>query len=95
MAFEAVMRACADHEDRRQRETEALEQEKARLEATAVLEAFMGKFEKLWAAVDYADHDRRLMRVLMRAHVEGNEEASELVRTLARTYAEHHAEVPA
>ena len=93
MSFEIVMRDCATEEDRRQREAEALDREQARLEATAIVEAFTGKFEKLWSAVDYADHDTLLMRVLMRAHIGGDVDASALVKKLARTYAEINAEV--
>ena len=52
-----------------------------------------GNTDKLWSAVDYADHDKRLMHVLMWAHVAGHYDATLLVRNLAQTYAINHAEV--
>lgn len=93
MAFELLMRDCANEEDRLQREAEALDREEARLQALALVEAMKGNTDKLWSAVDYADHDKRLMRVLMWAHTAGNPVATTLVRDLSRTYAVHHAEV--
>lgn len=93
MAFEIDMLACAAEEDRRQREAEALDREQGRLQALALVEAMQGNTDKLWSAVDYADHDKRLMRVLMWAHVAGNYDATVLVRNLAQTYAINNAEV--
>lgn len=93
MAFEVLMRDCANEEDRRQREAEELEREEVRLQALALVEAMKGNTDKLWSAVDYADHDKRLMRVLMWAHVAGNYDATVLVRNLAQTYAINNAEV--
>ena len=93
MAFEIDMLACANEEDRRQREAEALDREQGRLQALALVEAMQGNTDKLWSAVDYADHDKRLMRVLMWAHVAGNYDATVLVRHLAQTYAINNAEV--
>ena len=52
-----------------------------------------GNTDKLWSAVDYADHDKRLMRVLMWAHGAGHYDATLLVRNLAQTYAINNAEV--
>ena len=52
-----------------------------------------GNTDKLWSAVDYADHEKRLMRVLMWAHVAGHYDATLLVRNLAQTYAINNAEV--
>lgn len=93
MAFEVLMRDCANEDDRRQREAEELDREEARLQALALVEAMKGNTDKLWSAVDYADHDKRLMRVLMWAHVAGNYDATVLVRNLAQTYAINNAEV--
>lgn len=93
MAFEHYMADCAAREDGRQRETEALDREQGRLQALAVVDALQGKFDRLWSAVDYADHDTRLMRVLIWAHRAGNSDAAALVKTLARTYAENTAEI--
>lgn len=93
MSFELLMRDCANEEDRRQREAEELEREEVRLQALALVEAMKGNTDKLWSAVDYADHDKRLMRVLMWAHVAGNYDATVLVRNLAQTYAINNAEV--
>lgn len=93
MASEADMLACAAEEDRRQREADALDREQGRLQALALVEAMQGNTDKLWSAVDYADHDKRLMRVLIWAHVAGNYDATVLVRNLAQTYAINNAEV--
>ena len=93
MSFEVLMRDCAAEEDRRQREAEALDREQSRLQALALVEAMQGNTDKLWSAVDYADHDKRLMRVLMWAHVAGHYDATLLVRNLAQTYAINNAEV--
>lgn len=93
MAFEIDMLACAAEEDRRRREADALDREQGRLQALALVEAMQGNTDKLWSAVDYADHDKRLMRVLMWAHVAGNYDATVLVRNLAQTYAINNAEV--
>lgn len=93
MAFEIDMLACAAEEDRRQREADALDREQGRLQALALVEAMQGNTDKLWSAVDYADHDKRLMRVLMWAHMAGNYDATVLVRNLAQTYAINNAEV--
>lgn len=93
MVCEIDMLDCANEEDRRQREAEALDREQGRLQALALVEAMQGNTDKLWSAVDYADHDKRLMRVLMWAHVAGNYDATVLVRNLAQTYAINNAEV--
>ena len=93
MAFEIDMLACAAEEDRRRREADALDREQGRLQALALVEAMQGNTDKLWSAVDYADHDKRLMRVLMWAHVAGNYDATVLVRNLAQTYAINNAEI--
>lgn len=93
MVCEIDMLACAAEEDRRQREAEALDREQGRLQALALVEAMQGNTDKLWSAVDYADHDKRLMRVLMWAHIAGNPDATALVRHLAQTYAINNAEV--
>lgn len=93
MAFEIDMLACAAEEDRRRREADALDREQGRLQALALVEAMQGNTDKLWSAVDYADHEERLMRVLMWAHVAGNYDATVLVRILAQTYAINNAKV--
>ena len=93
MVCEIDMLACAAEEDRRRREADALDREQGRLQALALVEAMQGNTDKLWSAVDYADHDKRLMRVLMWAHVAGNYDATVLVRNLAQTYAINNAEV--
>ena len=70
MAFEVLMRDCAIEEDRRRKEADALDREQGRLQSLALIEAMQGNTDKLWSAVDYADHEKRLMRVLMWARVE-------------------------
>lgn len=93
MAFETLMRDCATEEDRIRREADELDREQGRLQALALVEAMQGNTEKLWSAVDFADHDKRLMRVLMWAHLAGHYDATVLVRNLAQTYAINNAEV--
>ena len=93
MAYETDMLACATEEDRRRRESDALDREQGRLQSLALIEAMQGNTDKLWSAVDYADHDKRLMRVLMWAHMAGHYDATLLVRNLAQTYAINNAEV--
>ena len=93
MVCEIDMLACAAEEDRRRREADALDREQGRLQALALVEAMQGNTDKLWSAVDYADHDKRLMRVLMWAHVAGNYDVTVLVRNLAQTYAINNAEI--
>ena len=93
MSFETDMLACANEEDRRRQEADALDREQGRLQALALVEAMQGNTDKLWSAVDYADHDKRLMRVLMWAHMAGHYDATLLVRNLAQTYAINNAEV--
>ena len=94
MSFETDMLACANEEDRRRQEADALDREQGRLQSLARIEAMQGNTDKLWSAVDYADHDKRLMRVLMWAHVAGHYDATLLVRNLAQTYAINNAEAP-
>ena len=93
MAYETDMLACANEEDRRRQEADALDREQGRLQSLALVEAMQGNTEKLWSAVDYADHEKRLMRVLMWAHVAGHYDATLLIRNLAQTYAINNAEV--
>ena len=94
MAYATDMLACATEEDRRRNEADALDRGQGRLQSLALIEAMQGNTDKLWSAVDYADHDQRLMRVLMWAHVSGHYDATLLVRNLAQTYAINNAEVP-
>ena len=93
MSFETDMLACAAEEDRRRQATDALDREQGRLQSLALVEAMQGNTEKLWSAVDSADHEKRLMRVLMWAHVAGHYDATLLVRNLAQTYAINNAGV--
>lgn len=96
MAFEIDMAHCAAHEDERQRQAAALDQEKARLEALAIAEASAGNFSKLWSAVDYGDNDHQVMAALLacaRGETAAQEAARRVVKTLARTFAVNTAEV--
>ena len=93
MAYETDMLACANEEDRRRQAADALDREQGRLQSLALIEAMQGNTDKLWSAVDYADHEKRLMRVLMWAHMAGHYDATLLVRNLAQTYAINNAEV--
>ena len=93
MSFATDMLACATEEDRRRKEADALDREQGRLQSLALVEAMQGNTDKLWSAVDYADHEKRVMRVRMWAHVAGHYDATLLVRNLAQTYDINNAEV--
>lgn len=93
MAFETLMRDCANHEDARQHYAAALASEEARLVSEFIAQANAGKYERLRDIFDYRDCDNVVFRALVLCANKGNVEAKDALNTLARTYAEVFAEV--
>lgn len=93
MAFEVLMRDCANEEDRRVREAEALEREEARLAAVAVLDARLGNYEKLLSVLYDGNNDNEIMSALMQCAADGHAAAIAVIKKLANTYGSNNAEV--
>lgn len=93
MSFEVLIRQCADHADKLQREAEALEREEARLSALALMEARMGDVDKLWSSTDYRDNHKAVIQALLRCAQDGHVVAKGVLKLLADTYGQNHAEV--
>lgn len=93
MVCEIDMLACANEEDRRQRETEALEREVNRLTAVTLAMAYAGDYDRLRDVLDYGDLDRRVFGALVSCARDGHTEAQDAVHALARKYGEKFAEI--
>ena len=93
MASENDMLACANEEDRRQREAEALEREVNRLTAVTLAMAYAGDYDRLRDVLDYGDLDRRVFGALVNCARAGHKEAQDAVHALARKYGEKFAEI--
>lgn len=93
MAFEISMLACAAEEDRRQMRDELMQREEARLAAIAVMEARMGKYDRLLDGLSYRDHDTQVMAALMDACAVGVTSCIAVVKALAEKHGYHTAEV--
>ena len=93
MAFEVPMRACANAEDRRQREAEALEREVNRLTAVTLAMAYAGDYDRLRDVLDYGDLDRRVFGALVSCARAGHTEAQHAVHALAREYGVRFSEI--
>lgn len=93
MAFEISMLACAAEEDRRQMRDELMQREEARLAAIAVMEARMGKYDRLLDGLSYRDHDEKVMAALMDACAVGVTSCIAVVKALADKHGYHTAEV--
>lgn len=93
MAFEISMLACAAEEDRRQMRDELMQREEARLAAIAVMEARMGKYDRLLDGLSYRDHDEKVMAALMDACAVGVTSCISVVKALADKHGYHTAEV--
>ena len=92
MVCEIDTLACAAEEDRRQRETEALEREVNRLTAVTLAMAYAGDYDRLRDVLDYGDLDRRVFSALVSCARAGHKEAQDAVHALARKYGEKFAE---
>ena len=93
MASEIDTLACANEEDRRQREAEALEREVNRLTAVTLAMAYAGDYDRLRDVLDYGDLDRRVFGALVSCAIAGHTEAQHAVHALARKYGEKFAEI--
>ena len=93
MVCEIDTLACANEEDRRQRETEALEREVNRLTAVTLAMAYAGDYDRLRDVLDYGDLDRRVFGALVSCARAGHTEAQDAVHALARKYGEKFAEI--
>lgn len=93
MAFEISMLACAAEEDRRQMRDELMQREEARLAAIAVMEARMGKYDRLLDGLSYRDHDEKVVAALIDACAVGVTSCIAVVKALADKHGYHTAEV--
>lgn len=93
MAFEIHMLACAAEEDRRQTRDELMQREEARLAAIAVMEARMGKYDRLLDGLSYRDLDAQVMAALMDACAVGVQSCIAVVKALADKHGYHTAEI--
>ena len=93
MSFELLMRDCAAEEDRRQRRDELMQREEARLAAVAILDARLGKYDRLLDGLSYRDHDEQVMAALMDGCAAGVQSCIAVVKALADKHGYHTAEV--
>ena len=93
MAFERDMLACAAEEDRRQRRDELMQREEARLAAVAILDARLGKYDRLLDGLSYRDHDEQVIAALMDACAAGVPSCIAVVTALADKHGYHKAEI--
>ena len=93
MAFEIHMLACAAEEDRRQMRDERMQREEARLAAIAVMEARMGKYDRLLDGLSYRDHDAQVIAALMDGCAAGVQSCIAVVKALADKHGYHTAEI--
>lgn len=93
MAFEVLMRDCANEEDRRSKRDELMQREEARLAAVAVFEARLGKYDRLLDGLSYRDHDEQVIAALMDACAAGVPSCSAVVKALADKHGYHTAEI--
>lgn len=93
MAFEIDMLACAAEEDRRQRRDELMQREEARLAAVAILDAHLGKYDRLLDGLSYRDHDEQVIAALMDGCAAGVPSCIAVVKALADKHGYHRAEI--
>ena len=93
MVCEIDMLACAAEEDRRQRRDELMQREEARLAAVAILDARLGKYDRLLDGLSYRDHDEQVIAALMDACAVGVQSCIAVVKALADKHGYHTAEV--
>lgn len=93
MAFEVLMRDCANEEDRRSKRDELMQREEARLAAVAILDAHLGKYDRLLDGLSYRDHDEQVMAALMDACSSGVQSCIAVVKALAEKHGYHTAEI--
>ena len=97
MAFELLMRDCANEEDRKAKRDELMQREEARLAAVAVFEARIGNYARLLDGLSYRDHDEQVMAALMAALMDGCTagvpSCIAVVKALADKHGYHTAEI--
>lgn len=93
MAFEVLMRDCANEEDRRSKRDELMQREEARLAAVAVFEARLGKYDRLLDGLSYRAHDDQVIAALMAACAAGVPSCIAVVKALANKHGYHTAEI--
>ena len=91
--FETIMRDCAAEEDRRSKRDELMQREEARLAAVAILDAHLGKYDRLLDGLSYRDHDEQVMAALMDACSSGVQSCIAVVKALAEKHGYHTAEI--
>ena len=93
MAFEVLMRDCAAEEDRRSKRDELMQREEARLAAIAILDARLGKYDRLLDGLSYRDRDEQVIAALMDACAAGVPSCIAVVKALADKQGYHTAEI--
>ena len=93
MSFEIDMLACAAEEDRRSKRDELMQREEARLAAVAILDARLGKYDRLLDGLSYRDHDEQAIAALMDACAAGVPSCITVVKALADKHGYHTAEI--
>ena len=93
MAFELLMRDCAAEEDRRSKRDELMQREEARLAAIALVEARLGKYDRLLDGLSYRDHDEQVIAALMDGCAAGVPSCIAVVKALADKHGYHKAEI--
>ena len=93
MVCEIDMLACAAEEDRRSKRDELMQREEARLAAIAILDARLGKYDRLLDGLSYRDHDEQVMAALMDACSAGVPSCIAVVKALADKHGYHKAEI--
>ena len=93
MAVERDMLACAAEEDRRSKRDELMQREEARLAAVAILDARLGKYDRLLEGLSYRDQDEQVIAALMDGCAAGVQSCIAVVKALADKHGYHTAEV--
>ena len=93
MAFEIDMAYCAAEEDRRYKRDELMQREEARIAAIAILDARLGKYNRLLDGLSYRDHDEQVIAALMDACAAGVPSCIAVVKALADKHGYHKAEI--
>jgi len=93
MVCEIDMLACAAEEDRKAKRDELMQREEARLAAVAILDARLGKYDRLLDGLSYRDHDEQVIAALMDGCAAGVQSCIAVVKALADKHGYHKAEI--
>jgi hypothetical protein len=91
MAFETLMRDCANEYDRRLTIDELRQREERRLADLAIAEAKTGDRTRLLDGLSYRDHDDAVIATLLECADAGHPAAKALIKSLAEKHG-YHAE---